>query len=1214
MGEFTIKMVWSRVFQCMDGGKFITGTSEALIVPQPGSCERFYLFQAGRIGNYTGADMYPYYGVYNHNLGALEEESGSITAHRIDGNLTEEWDDLEIVKGALFAATKERPDSARWVFVANNQSIYRINLTCTGLESTGWKYQFSNGEIDQGWRTEMELYEDTAQNRIRIAVPYQEHSLPYTQKWIRIAIFDLDSASGNLIPGSRQTILFDNISQGQTWVHGIEFSPDGKGLYITHKPNSTYPSALAFYNITTQTLTDLPYSNISDFEFSQLQIAGDSANYKLWMTSDDYLGSLSYPNTPTYPISYWSPTAVPLNNYETNIDPFFYSDDSFEKHIVPDQIDYENYVEGIFFETCDCCEKYAYAGETKDTSYTATTSETWSYGLSSNPWHALAGDTIFIRDSLTIPAGKAVTISGMYFKFGPNAYAIVKRANGSIPAASLTLTDSTVFTADFRCAKRKYHCDDPEAGCNKLEVWQGVRVEGDATDHTQSSTKQAYFEMNNGAMIEYANIGVHVGHESKSNYGGGKIKIMNSRFKDNVTGIYFDPYLRKTSGGAELYNRSIISANKFRTTEEMLSNYVPKVFVEVQGSSGLYLRGNTFKNEVPENYITLQRGIGVKTIDSRIDIDYYCSGTSNPCASQDVERSIFTNLFYGIYGMNSGTPSRTMYCNYNVFDNNFYGMYVANFINPMILDNDFHVQASLNAVGLYVNYSTGYYIQNNNFNTFEALALANNIGIVVANSMEADNFVYRNYFINLSVAGLAVGPNTNTTDHDKGLHWLCNQFVKPIIVADIYLGPHGTMSDEQGLCSGTPAGNLFSRSSQQGGIYANHKELKADSTSTVDIIYAHHDSGTPYPIVPQTYDSNYHLIECFGKSYTSESCPIDKSGAPDGVKHNLGGKSNDVDILTYASVNNQASEFQSQIAELKNQLDGGHTAELLALIQNGGSPYEIAALLNQSNGNISTAVKNALSNADNLNLNTLMSNSVNDVSDIEDEIRYIESLNNDLWNNAVNSYMADTTGTISKEDMQSLISNYKPENIQRFASIILPEADQDWIDSDNRYNELASSAVTLPSVTDNGLPTEIPEWFESDFFTSMTNTSALNRLYIANGCIYNPHLYGIEWPDLSGTQKSLNGNSDQENSSKLIVHPNPFNETVQFNLSAYSIKGENNRIEFYDLLGKRIYTETLTENQVNATIQGASLPEGIVLYKLYLNNKAIENGKIVRVK
>ncbi len=94
----------------------------------------------------------------------------------------------------------------------------------------------------------------------------------------------------------------------------------------------------------------------------------------------------------------------------------------------------------------------------------------------------------------------------------------------------------------------------------------------------------------------------------------------------------------------------------------------------------------------------------------------------------------------------------------------------------------------------------------------------------------------------------------------------------------------------------------------------------------------------------------------------------------------------------------------------------------------------------------------------------------------------------------------------------------------------------------------------------------------------------------------------------------MNGNSDQDNASKLVVHPNPFNESVQFDLSAYTLKGNDNRIEFYDLLGKQIYTETLTEDQLNATIQGANLPEGIVIYKLYLNNQAIETGKIVRVK
>lgn len=39
------------------------GYSEALIVPEPGSCERFYLFQAGKVNQGGNLDQAPYFGI-----------------------------------------------------------------------------------------------------------------------------------------------------------------------------------------------------------------------------------------------------------------------------------------------------------------------------------------------------------------------------------------------------------------------------------------------------------------------------------------------------------------------------------------------------------------------------------------------------------------------------------------------------------------------------------------------------------------------------------------------------------------------------------------------------------------------------------------------------------------------------------------------------------------------------------------------------------------------------------------------------------------------------------------------------------------------------------------------------------------------------------------------------------------------------------------------
>src|SRR5690554_6258108 len=404
-------------------GYYLEGTSQSLIVPQPGSCSRFYIFQAGNI-SVNGGDYYPHFGIYNHDyvLGQLEDPNYH-TANRIDGTYTEAWTEGHNtrVNGVHFAATKERPDNTRWIFISNNNAIYRVDLTCDTLVNTGWKYEYGVDELDFGWRSELEIYEDNINKIVRVAVPYRDVATSQSED-IKVVIFDIDSTTGDVVFGSRKTLGLPNSNHpsfhSHRFVHGLEFSPDGKLLYVLHEPSEDLPSPLSFYEIATETLTNLNYSNISNFEFSQLQIAGEPGDYKLWIASENYLGSLSNPNFPLInPTANWDPAAVPLNSYPLNYGGNPYSAASFTKRIVPTQIDYEDY-EDIFLRTCDCCKTYAYAGMTSSITYEASASETWTYVSGNNPWNAVAGETIYIRDELVIPAGIHINIEGMTFKFG----------------------------------------------------------------------------------------------------------------------------------------------------------------------------------------------------------------------------------------------------------------------------------------------------------------------------------------------------------------------------------------------------------------------------------------------------------------------------------------------------------------------------------------------------------------------------------------------------------------------------------------------------------------------------------------------------------------------------------------------------------------------------------------------------------------------------
>ncbi|MCA1762821.1 MAG: hypothetical protein LC664_07505, partial [Flavobacteriales bacterium] len=465
-----------------DGNDPITGTSETLIVPEPGSCNRFYIFHTEAKQNFTDT-QYPHVSIYDDSLSTLLHDD--IITSKTSWNLVTDlnnianWGTTEHgLQGVHFASTSENDDGERKIYIANNNTIYRSELTCDGLQTSGWSFDIhSSGHLlENGWRTELELYEDTANNSIKIAHPY--YLSDATNGHIKIVVIEVDSATGDYINGSRLDIQIENINSSGTpaYVHGIEFTPDGEGLYIMHEPTPNYPSPLSFYNFNTSALTNLSCTNMSDFTKSQLQINGDSGNYTLYMASDDFLGALDDPNNPN--CSNWTWNAIQLNSYGTNngaTGPYFVGG---IKHIVPDQVDYQDYNETFLDASCDCCYKYAYAEEKQDTSYSAIVPDTWGPGINSNPWDAAANDTIFIRDSLFIPKGLSVTITDLNFAFGRDAVVVLERGDSSTPGAVLSITDSTLFTFDFRCSDREYNCTDPsDEDCDR-KYWQGVRVEG----------------------------------------------------------------------------------------------------------------------------------------------------------------------------------------------------------------------------------------------------------------------------------------------------------------------------------------------------------------------------------------------------------------------------------------------------------------------------------------------------------------------------------------------------------------------------------------------------------------------------------------------------------------------------------------------------------------------------------------------------------------
>ncbi|HKL02970.1 MAG TPA: T9SS type A sorting domain-containing protein [Cryomorphaceae bacterium] len=1233
---------------------FIEGHSEVLIIPKPDTCDQFYIFQGS--SETLGTDEFPFVSEYHRDIGMVSTPGVGQNAFNLVNDMNAiapiDWnDDIDHgVQGVHFASTRQRNDGSRWVYIAHNHYVFRVEVTCDGFQNTGWKRELSNGYVELGWRSELELYEDTADNSVRIAAPYAEVNGP--QDRIYVSVFDVDDNLGAYVPGSEVTIALQTLPSGaHPYIHGLEFSPDGKGLYLTHEPAVGYPGPLSFYDFTSGTLTSLNFPDIQKFRYSQLQISGDSANYSLNMASDSAIGTLLHPNTPD--VNFWNSNAVSLNNYPISRHGFSFPVATHDQHIVPDQVDYDDYIEDFFYQDCECCNKYAYGGQTKDTLHQAFGTENWAYGVGSNPWNAEEGDTIFIRDELVIKAGANVTISDMWFKFGPDARVIVERGTQTENGGRLTLQDSTVFTADFRCSKREYGCEEPDS-C-KTKLWKGVRVEG-YTNEGQTygfQTNQAFFAMKTEAMIEYAEIAIRVGHESENNYGGGVIFLTDARLKDNPIGVRFDPYQRMPSPPDEEMTLSKIrTSNLFWSTDSEIENFIPNRHVDVRESSGIKLEANRYVNENWEAYDGPDRGTGIYSINSRVVDSWLCTSAAYPCPETDVERSSFLNMHKGFDAYASGS-SRTIESLHAIYDNNTIGILSNGLVNPLILDNDFYVPTKDNHTGIYLLGSTGYAVENNYFTSGLGPGPNWNFGIAVVSSGQAINEIYRNLFEDITVGIITQEQNGYCKNLDFGLKWKCNQFEQPIHYADIYV-QSGNVSDDQGLCtSGTPAGNKFSHSHD---VINGHYDLKVKNANQpyddpacptivpLEIVYKHHtplNTSFLERLAPEEYTNsiinpldNDHvgLIPC-GVAYDfRNSCTVKNTSVHE--PEDFPTKSDDEEV-TMESLEIEAAEIYDALYANAEILDNGNTDLLISMIYNGAPAEEIEALLEEAGEMVSSKVVQDLLNSNDESLQTLGENVVWELSEIDVDLENIEPITlpsqeveaewmqlneeaHQFWNQVVRHFQRDSLNAFPGTAIRALVNTYQPASQQRFVAALSAELGMEvpaWIEVEN--NPLAAPTASMPTAGENGtLPRNVGSYIDEGVFNEYRNVAAFNQTYIEQGAEYDPGYIDLisEGYELPGSDKSNGFDPDafQNEEQKFLLLPNPFNERITLQAEE-DLEYEKLRVTIRDVVGRVVYDANYGANQ-QVVIDGNRFSTGVFIYTIFTDGKMAQSGKIVKAK
>jgi len=297
------------------------------------------------------------------------------------------------------------------------------------------------------------------------------------------------------------------------------------------------------------------------------------------------------------------------------------------------------------------------------------------------------------------------------------------------------------------------------AACGKM--WQGVIVEGDAFDPSQSPANQGQVDVVNGGAIEHAECGIDVQDVSAPNggvgAGGGIVRLWgNSQIKDNIIGIRFGQY--------NFQNHSGFIGPIFSVTNDYRGGDKRPTLLELNAIKGLSIRLGRFWDLRTQCSTPASRAIGIDSRNSGFRVSL---------------SSRFEQLFRGIRADKLTETNGSLY----VSGSNFIGCYkeieLISSGSFAITGNNFSVKkpdacpsSTSEVKGVEIRgVTTGFSLSRNDFDGQDSPTeiLIGTDCIALEEGM--DNAIFKNDYTNLIIGNRASGFNGYDED---GLLYLCN--------------------------------------------------------------------------------------------------------------------------------------------------------------------------------------------------------------------------------------------------------------------------------------------------------------------------------------------------------------------------------------------------------------------------------------------------------
>lgn len=318
-------------------------SSEISIIPDIANCNKFYIVSGFKSNSSNTVDYVPHYAVLdmslqNPNFPLNPLKTGKLQLNSLSGTL---FPFLGAPAGAFdlhstnfhLAVSKLRTVGGtphRYIFIANALYIYRYVINSSGITyDASFAPVTINGFGSSNLRGEMELIENISTNEYKLALTTHKAG----GGGYKIFTAKFNYTTGALI--STYDIVLPNPTPSTNPApipHGIEFSPNGNYLYITHETSTSLVGNIKYFNFTTSTLTNLAIPSPANYKYSQIELGyGHSSlgvmKYPMCFISNNGLAYIANANSPTSAITYSS-----FTNNSTHL---------------PDQIDGE-----IYFPTC----------------------------------------------------------------------------------------------------------------------------------------------------------------------------------------------------------------------------------------------------------------------------------------------------------------------------------------------------------------------------------------------------------------------------------------------------------------------------------------------------------------------------------------------------------------------------------------------------------------------------------------------------------------------------------------------------------------------------------------------------------------------------------------------------------------------------------------------------------------------------------------------